>query len=135
VLDAGWVERRATDIPVLRHRMDEAGVTKLTRLDDLVPLLFSHTTYKSYPESFVRDGRWRHLTLWMAALSTLSIEVDLEGCTDVDDWLRRMHAADNWVIASSGTSGKCSFLSASLISVVSSTLAPLRSEPSRKESE
>jgi hypothetical protein len=105
--------QRSQQIAVLRQRMADEGITRIAALSDLVPLLFSHTTYKSYPESFVRDGRWRHLGVWLSALSTSPIDVEVDGCQDVDDWLARMHAAGHRVIASSGTSGKCSFLDAS----------------------
>ncbi|UXX91458.1 hypothetical protein N7U49_02110 [Streptomyces sp. AD2-2] len=36
-------------IPLLRTRADECGIREIERPDDLVPLLFSHTSYKSYP--------------------------------------------------------------------------------------
>jgi hypothetical protein len=47
-------------------------------------------------------------------LNTLSIpdvrHVDVSGVKDVDDWLERLWAAGFRVLATSGTSGKCSFL-------------------------
>src|ERR1700677_111937 len=45
-------ERRA-QIPVLERRLRDLDVAKIGSFDDIVPLLFAHTTYKSYPESFV----------------------------------------------------------------------------------
>ena len=29
---------------------DEVGITRIERVDDLIPLLFAHSNYKSYPE-------------------------------------------------------------------------------------
>jgi hypothetical protein len=104
---------RAGQVRTLGQRMRAEDIGPVRSLQDIVPLLFSHTTYKSYPESFVRDGRWRHLNTWMSALATKPVEVDVDDCADIDDWLARQHAADHRVIASSGTSGKCSFLDAS----------------------
>lgn len=105
-----FVERR-DQIPVLRRRADDSGVTEIGTLDDLVPLLFAHTAYKSYPPSFVAQGRWDRLLQWMQTLSVAKVtDVDVEGVTDVDDWMERLRAADHMVLATSGSGGKVSFL-------------------------
>ena len=97
-------------IPVLRDRARDEGVGKITTKQDLVPLLFSHTTYKSYPESFVHTGKWNLLGRWYATLSAVPIEVDFEGVTDIDGWVDRLWENGHYVYATSGTTGKCSFL-------------------------
>ena len=105
-----FAERRE-QIPVLRRRAAESGVDEIRSLDDLVPLLFAHTSYKSYPASFVEQGRWDRLLQWMQTLSTQTVtDVDVEGVTDVDDWMDRLRAAGHMVLATSGSSGKVSFL-------------------------
>jgi hypothetical protein len=105
-----FLERRE-QIPVLRRRADEAGVTEIRTLDDTVPLLFAHTVYKSYPPSFVEKGQWVRMLQW---LNTLAVEdvtkVDVDGVGNVDDWIDRLEAAGHHILATSGTSGKCSFL-------------------------
>lgn len=102
---------RVEQIPVLRRRASETGVGEIRSLEDLVPLLFAHTSYKSYPASFVEQGRWDRLLQWMQTLSTQKVtDVDVEGVTDVDDWMRRLRAAGHMVLATSGSSGKVSFL-------------------------
>jgi len=103
-------ERRA-QIRVLDQRAREAGVDAIESLDDLVPLLFAHTTYKSYPESWVEQGRWDRLNRWLDTLSTQRVkDVDVAAVRDVDDWLARLHRAGHYVFSTSGTTGKCSFL-------------------------
>jgi len=105
-----FAERRE-QIPVLRRRADDSGVTEVRNLDDLVPLLFAHTAYKSYPPSFVAQGRWDRLLQWMQTLSVAKVtDVDVEGVTDVDDWMERLRAAGHMVLATSGSGGKVSFL-------------------------
>lgn len=105
-----FVERR-DQIPVLRRRADDSDVTEIRTLDDLVPLLFAHTAYKSYPPSFVAQGRWDRLLQWMQTLSVAKVtDVDVEGVTDVDDWMERLRAAGHMVLATSGSGGKVSFL-------------------------
>ena len=105
-----FAERRE-QIPVLRRRADEAGVAEIRTFDDLVPLLFAHTVYKSYPASFVEKGQWGRLLQWLDTLAVEDVtKTDVEGVTDVDDWIARLEAAGHHILATSGTSGKCSFL-------------------------
>jgi len=104
---------RRQQIPVLQRRAEECGVQEIRTLADLVPLLFSHTVYKSYPAAFVEQGRWGGLSQW---LKTLSVEdptgVDVTYVTNVDEWITTLGAAGHLILATSGSSGKCSFLNA-----------------------
>jgi hypothetical protein len=104
-------QERRTQIPLLAKRAEEAGIERIQELDDLVPLLFAHTVYKSYPQSFYDNGRWDRMLQWLNTLSVADVTaVDVDGVTDVDAWLERLWAAGHAVIATSGTSGKVSFL-------------------------
>jgi hypothetical protein len=104
-------EVRRTQIPLLNRRAEEAGIERIESLQDLVPLLFAHTVYKSYPPSFVEQGRWDRMLTWLNTLSVEDVtQVDIEGVKDVDDWINRLWAAGHMVLATSGSSGKCSFL-------------------------
>ena len=77
----------------------------------MVPLLFTHTNYKSYPESFVDKGQWANMNLWLQTLSSQPVRnVRMDDVRDADDWLGRLAEAGHHLFASSGTSGKCSFL-------------------------
>src|SRR5271165_607675 len=64
-------DERRRQIPLLQRRAGEAGIKTIRTLADLVPLLFSHTTYKSYPANFVSKGRWRQLLSWFGTMSAL----------------------------------------------------------------
>ncbi|TAK69695.1 MAG: hypothetical protein EPO13_07525 [Actinomycetota bacterium] len=104
-------EEHREKIPVLARRAADGGVDAIRSRADVVPLLFSHTTYKSYPETFVRQGRWDRMTTWLKTLSAVDgDEVNVEGVKDVDDWLDRLADAGHFIVASSGTTGKSSFL-------------------------
>lgn len=98
-------------IPVLDRRARETAIDAIRGLDDIVPLLFAHSVYKSYPQVLIEKRRWDKLGLW---LSTLSADdhaaMDVEGVGDVDDWIARLAAHGTIMLATSGTSGKCSFL-------------------------
>ena len=105
-----FAERRQ-QIKVLDKRAREMGVDQIESLEDLVPLLFAHTNYKSYPEAFVDNGQWKHMNMWLGTLSTYPTgNIDVDGVENVDDWIDRCHEAGHYLFASSGTSGKSSFL-------------------------
>jgi hypothetical protein len=98
-------------IPVLDQRAKDSGVEEIRSPADLVGLLLSHTSYKSYPQSFVTKGQWNRLKQWLGLVSTENFEdVDLADARDIDDFLDRMWAAGYTISTSSGTSGKVSLL-------------------------
>ncbi|WP_256095043.1 hypothetical protein [Paraburkholderia nodosa] len=102
---------RRNQIRLLRRRADDLGVETINRHEDMVPLLFAHQIYKSYPEQFIDNGRWKHLAAWLQTLSSTPVsEVDMTGVEDVDAWMGRLREAGHYVFSSSGTSGKCSFI-------------------------
>jgi hypothetical protein len=105
-----FIERR-DQVAVLRRRAVEQGSEGIKCAADLVPLLFSHTNYKSYPSSFLEKGQWDLMTRWLGTLSAVPVnDVNLAGVSDVDQWVQRLHEAGHYVFASSGTTGNCSFL-------------------------
>lgn len=111
--DALFRELR-TKIPVLERRAKEYGIDAIARFEDLVPLLFAHTVYKSYPESFVEKGRWDKMLSWLSTLAADDLtQIDVAGVQDSDEWLDRLKASGCPVLATSGSTGKCSFLPAS----------------------
>lgn len=98
-------------VPLLRTRAEETGVREVTALEDLVPLLFSHTSYKSYPVSLITAGRWDRLLRWYTTVSAVEPgDVDVDGVRDIDEWAERITAAGHRPYITSGTSGKVSFL-------------------------
>lgn len=104
-------EERLEQIPLLRKRAEDAGIEKINSFDDLVPLLFAHTVYKSYPQSFFDNNRWDRMLQWLQTLSVDKVtDVDVTGVSNVDEWIERLWAAGHMVLATSGTSGKVSFL-------------------------
>lgn len=103
-------QQRVGQVPVLRQRAGAEGISEIRCLEDLVPLLFPHTVYKSYPAPLVDHGRWAQLNRWLSSVSSRPIEVDVEGVATVDDWMDRLGEAGHFVSQSSGTTGKSSFL-------------------------
>jgi hypothetical protein len=104
-------QERREQLAIVRRRAEEAGITEINSLHDLVPLLLAHTSYKSYPASFMEQGRWDRMLQWLQTLSVENLsDTDIDGVTDVDDWIRRLRAAGHMVQATSGSTGKVSFL-------------------------
>ena len=113
MLNERFQDRRGK-IKLLGHRASEGGVDEIRSLEDMVALLFPHTAYKSYPESFLMDERWDRLTKWLGTVSPFAIEgVDLDGIGDIDEWIDRLAAKGYFISCSSGTTGKSAMLIAS----------------------
>lgn len=112
-LDERFQERRER-IKLLGHRAREAGVTRISKREDMVALLFPHTAYKSYPESFLLEERWDRLGKWLGTVSTYPIApIETEDISDIDEWVSRLEAAGHYLSCSSGTTGKSAMLIAS----------------------
>jgi hypothetical protein len=103
-------EQRAA-IPALDQRARETGIDSIKGREDLVPLLFAHSTYKSYPEGFLAKGQWSRLSMWLNTVAAADVmAVDTSGVRDVDEWIDRLAGAGIYLWASSGTTGKASFI-------------------------
>jgi len=106
------VEQLIERVPVLAKLAAAQGITGIAALEDLAPLLFEHTMYKSYPPSLLAKGRYDQLTKWLQRLTTIDLSrVDLSECDSIDSWLDALTAQTPMVLThSSGTSGIMSFL-------------------------
>ncbi|WP_326600265.1 hypothetical protein [Rhodococcus sp. PD04] len=112
-LNAYFQERRDR-VPVLAQRAADQGIEEIRSREDMIPLLFPHTTYKSYPDMLIAKGRWEQMNRWLGSLSSRPVDdVDVSGVADVDDWIAALERAGHMVSSSSGTSGKGSFLNKS----------------------
>ena len=107
-------QERRDRIKLLGHRAREAGTAEIRRREDMVPLLFPHSVYKSYPERFLIEEKWDLLGKWLGAVSPYPIgPVETSDVTGIDDWIARLQAAGHYVSCSSGTTGKSAMLLAS----------------------
>jgi hypothetical protein len=105
------LQERIDRIRIVKLRADEAGIAAIRDFPDVVPLLLPHTAYKSYPESFLSEGRWDRLTRWLGTVSAYPVDgADVAGASDIDDWVARLEQAGHYVSCSSGTTGKSAML-------------------------
>ena len=99
-------------LPMLDKLADAQDIHVIGRLNDALPLLFDHATYKSYPASLLSNHRFTQLTAWLNKLTTIDLsKVDVSSCRTIDDWIMTMSRETSLaIIHTSGTSGTMSFL-------------------------
>ena len=103
-------------IPVLKKLADKQGIEEIKELDDVIPLLFEHTIFKSYPKSFLEHYDFSKINTWLNKLSAHDLSsVEVSDCKSLDEWMDRMDEETPLRIChSSGTTGTMSFLPHSL---------------------
>jgi len=99
-------------IATLDRLATEQGIDAIGTIDDMAPLLFPHTFYKSYAYSHLNKGRYDRLNAWLQELTSCDLSgVDLEGCASLEGWMDRVEQASPVeCLTTSGTSGKISFV-------------------------
>lgn len=105
-------EELTPGVAALKDQADQNGVTAIRALNDLIPLLFKHTVYKSYPMSLIENNRFDMLTRWLQRATTVDLStVDVSRCRGIDDWMDTLEMQTPLqVFHTSGTSGKLTFL-------------------------
>ena len=102
----------APRITALREQADQAGISKINTLNDLVPLLYNHTVFKSYPLSLLEKNRFDLLTRWFQRLTPIDLSgIDASQCDGIDDWLTLLETQTPLqIVHTTGTTGKLSFM-------------------------
>jgi hypothetical protein len=109
---------RVETIKLLQNRAETGGIKEVRRAADVVPLLFAHTAYKSYPENWLFEGKWDRMGRWLDTVSTHRVTPlggEIEG---LDDWLKRLEEQGHYVSCSSGTTGKCAMMNGAMPDLV-----------------
>ena len=104
-------ERQKERIPTLSKLADRQGITRVREIDEILPVLFEHTMYKSYPTYLLEKGQFDKMTTWLNRLTPHDLsQVDSSGCDSIDSWLDLLCAQTELdPISSSGTTGTMSF--------------------------
>jgi hypothetical protein len=106
------LQSQIANIGLLANRAESADVKEIREPADLVPLLFAHTTYKTYAESWLNEQRWDRMGKWLATVSTRPVDdLDTDGVASLDDWIKRLETVGHYLSCSSGTTGKPAMLS------------------------
>jgi len=98
-------------IPTLSKLADRQEITAVSEVDDVLPLLFEHTIYKSYPTYLLEKGQFDRLTTWLNRLTPYDLSgVDSSACDSIHSWLDLLCAQTELdPVSSSGTTGTMSF--------------------------
>src|SRR5262245_22463787 len=99
-------------IAMVRNLADRLGIKEVREFDDVVPLFFAHTAFKSYPAALLDKKRFDLMTQWLDKHTTHDLsKVDVAGCDSIDEWIERLDAQTPLeVITSSGTTGTISII-------------------------
>ena len=63
-------QERRNAIKLVANRAETGNINEIRSMDNVVPLLLAHTTYKSYPEPWFTQGKWDRMGKWLDTLST-----------------------------------------------------------------
>ncbi len=99
-------------IEMLRNLADRLDVKEVREFDDVAPLFFPHTAYKSYPAALLDKKRFDLMTKWLQKLTPEDLSgIDCSGCDSIEEWIDRLDAGSALrVITSSGTTGTISII-------------------------
>ncbi len=97
---------------MLTKLADKQDIAAISEIDDVLPLLFEHTIYKSYPGFLLENGQYDKLTTWLDRLTPHDLSrVDASGCDTIHGWLDLLCAETELdPVTSSGTTGTMSFV-------------------------
>ena len=105
-------QQHVQSIEMVRKLAGRLGITELREFNDVVPLMFSHTAFKSYPAALIDNKRFDLMTKWLDKLTSHDLShVDTEDCKSIDEWIDRLDEQTPLeVITSSGTTGTLSII-------------------------
>jgi hypothetical protein len=100
-------------VPMLQRIVDEQTFKGVDTISSIVPILFPHTVYKSYPFAFLEKYQLDRLTAWLDKMTTFDLSALVPLAKEVkslDAWIDLLKDKTGLTpIFSSGTSGKMSF--------------------------
>ncbi|MBX3510341.1 MAG: hypothetical protein KF700_04010 [Hyphomonadaceae bacterium] len=99
-------------IAALGKLADLQGVQEIRAIEDVAPVLFQHTTYKSYPMSLIEKRRFQAMTKWLGQLTVHDLSgVDASACDSIDSWFEVLDRETPLeLLHSTGTTGKLSII-------------------------
>lgn len=104
-------EQQKERIPALAKLADRQGITRVGEFNEVLPVCFEHTIYKSYPSFLLEKGQFDKMTTWLNRLTSVDLSTfDGSKCHSIHGWLDALCAETEIdPVASSGTTGTMSF--------------------------
>src|SRR6201999_2850204 len=98
--------------PMVAKLAGRQGIEQVQDFAEVLPLLFGHTMYKSYPVALLEQQQFGMLTQWLDKLTAIDLGgVDVSSCDSIDSWLDALFVQSSLDPShSGGTSGTMSFL-------------------------
>lgn len=99
-------------VPFLERLATNQKLDHIESLDDVVPLFFQPSVFKSYSLSFIERSQFGRLTTWLDQLTVHDLSnLDVSACDSIDGWIETLDQLSPMRIAQ-GTAmgGKLSFL-------------------------
>jgi hypothetical protein len=95
---------------VLESVAADVGVDRIDALEDVVPLCFPHTLFKSCSAGRIAKGRFDRLTEWLDGFTVHDLSsIDTSRCDSLESWLGAVEqGSDLRPTVTSGTTGKIS---------------------------
>jgi hypothetical protein len=104
-------ERYVDRIPIYRRLADERGAIGVDDVRTVADeCLFGTELFKSYDPRWLEEAQYDRMTEWLRQLFIRDPHVSLEGVDDVETWRDRLRADQIYLMYSSGTSGRLSFV-------------------------
>ena len=100
------------DIPFIAQLALLNNIAEVSAFDDLVPLLYTHEVFKSYPQAWLENGDFGKLTKWLGKLCAADLgKVDTSQCELIEDWMAALIAQSEIdVQISASADGKSAFM-------------------------
>ncbi|MEM7410930.1 MAG: hypothetical protein AAF430_11895 [Myxococcota bacterium] len=106
------VAQHRASIEMVKNLADRLGIDEVQEFDDVVPLLFAHTAFKSYPAALLDNKRFDLMTKWLQKHTPHDLsQVPTEGLDSIEAWIEALDEHSNLrPITSSGTTGTISII-------------------------
>jgi hypothetical protein len=100
------------EVPLLDRLATFQKLDRVETIDDVVPLVFQHTVFKSYPLAVLERSRFDLLTEWVDKLTSHDLSsVDVSNCDTITGWILELERQSPMRLEhTSGTGGVISIM-------------------------
>ncbi len=106
------VAEHRSSIEMVKNLAERLGIDEVKEFDDVVPLLFAHTAFKSYPAALLDNKRFDLMTKWLQKHTPHDLSrLPAGDCESIEEWIDALDEHSKLrPITSSGTTGTISII-------------------------